>query len=182
MHPVTSALIDRAVDAIRAFAQFDSEGDGTADVSATIEALRTSNGANLSSELTYVVRKLQACSLTPGFIDVYTENKQVRVWERCACVGGEVCVCGRGVRVWERCVGERCVCGRGVRVWERCVGGEVRVWERCACGGDKVRVWERRVWERCGVWERCVWERCACVGEVCVWGGEVCGRVRCVCV
>ncbi len=34
---------------------------------------------------------------------------------RCACVGGvcvggEVCMCGRGVRAWERGV-----CGRGVR-------------------------------------------------------------------
>ena len=64
-------------DSIKAFAQFDSEGDGTADVSATMDALRGSNGANLSGELTYVVRKLQACSLTPGFIDVYTEDKQV---------------------------------------------------------------------------------------------------------
>ena len=64
-------------DSIKAFAQFDSEGDGTADVCATMDALRASNGANLSGELTYVVRKLQACSLTPGFIDVYTEDKQV---------------------------------------------------------------------------------------------------------
>ena len=64
-------------ESVKAFAQFDSEGDGTADVCATIDALRASNGTNLSGELTHVVRKLQACSLTPGFIDVYTENKKV---------------------------------------------------------------------------------------------------------
>ena len=60
----------------QAFQQFDSEGDGTADVGAMLEALRASNGASMYGELGHVVRTLQACSLTPGFIDVYSEDKQ----------------------------------------------------------------------------------------------------------
>ena len=48
------------------FQQFDTEGNGTADVSSMMEALKNSNSANMSGELGYVVRTLQACSLTPG--------------------------------------------------------------------------------------------------------------------
>ena len=54
---------------LQAFQQFDSEGDGTADVSTMMEALRASNSASSShmkGELGAVVRTLQACSLTPG--------------------------------------------------------------------------------------------------------------------
>ncbi len=50
----------------QAFQQFDSEGDGSADVAAMIEALKASNGDLMYGELGYVVRTLQACSLTPG--------------------------------------------------------------------------------------------------------------------
>ena len=50
----------------QAFQQFDTEGDGTADVGAMQEALKNSNSANFAGELGYVVRTLQACSLTPG--------------------------------------------------------------------------------------------------------------------
>ncbi|KAI0221571.1 Zinc finger ZZ-type and EF-hand domain-containing protein 1 [Lamellibrachia satsuma] len=60
---------------IQAFQQFDSEGDGTADVGVMLEALRMSDKMNTYKELDYVVRTLQACPLTPGFIDVYNDEK-----------------------------------------------------------------------------------------------------------
>ncbi|CAH1794732.1 unnamed protein product [Owenia fusiformis] len=72
-------LMNRSVsqdDCLQAFQQFDSEGNGTADVCSMIDALKQSNGANLQGELNYVIRTLQSCRLTPGFIDVYTEDKQ----------------------------------------------------------------------------------------------------------
>ena len=52
----------------QAFQQFDSEGDGTADVSTMLESLRATSGSNahVHGELGAVVRTLQACSLTPG--------------------------------------------------------------------------------------------------------------------
>ena len=41
-----------------------------------LEVLKSSTGTNLTSDLGHVVRSLQACSLTPGFIDVYNEDKE----------------------------------------------------------------------------------------------------------
>ncbi|NXU59508.1 ZZEF1 protein, partial [Turnix velox] len=58
------------------FAQFDAEGDGTADVESMLEALKNSSGANLQGELSHVIRQLQACSLVPGFIDIFSESKE----------------------------------------------------------------------------------------------------------
>ncbi|XP_033924712.1 zinc finger ZZ-type and EF-hand domain-containing protein 1 [Melopsittacus undulatus] len=59
-----------------AFAQFDAEGDGTVDVENMLEALKNSSGANLHGELSHVIRQLQACSLVPGFIDIFSESKE----------------------------------------------------------------------------------------------------------
>ncbi|XP_030041854.1 zinc finger ZZ-type and EF-hand domain-containing protein 1 isoform X2 [Microcaecilia unicolor] len=58
-----------------AFAQFDAEGDGVVDVESMVETLKTSSGANLKGELSHVIRQLQACSLTPGFIDIFSKSR-----------------------------------------------------------------------------------------------------------
>uniref|UniRef100_A0AAY5EHD3 Zinc finger, ZZ-type with EF hand domain 1 n=1 Tax=Electrophorus electricus TaxID=8005 RepID=A0AAY5EHD3_ELEEL len=58
-----------------AFAQFDAEGDGVVDVESMLMALKNSNGANLQGELSHVTRQLQACSLTPGFVDIFSKSK-----------------------------------------------------------------------------------------------------------
>ncbi|KAK7804179.1 hypothetical protein U0070_022487 [Myodes glareolus] len=60
----------------KAFAQFDAEGDGTVDAENMLEALKNSSGANLQGELSHVIRQLQACSLVPGFIDIFSESKE----------------------------------------------------------------------------------------------------------
>ena len=41
-----------------------------------IEALKSYTQPSIQGELRCVVRTLQACSLTPGFIDVYNEDKE----------------------------------------------------------------------------------------------------------
>ncbi|XP_028937724.1 zinc finger ZZ-type and EF-hand domain-containing protein 1 isoform X1 [Ornithorhynchus anatinus] len=61
-----------------AFAQFDAEGDGAVDVEGMLEALKNSSGANLQGELSHVIRQLQACSLVPGFIDIFSEPTERR--------------------------------------------------------------------------------------------------------
>uniref|UniRef100_A0A671TY76 Zinc finger ZZ-type and EF-hand domain containing 1 n=1 Tax=Sparus aurata TaxID=8175 RepID=A0A671TY76_SPAAU len=58
-----------------AFGQFDAEGDGVVDVESMLMALKNSNGANLKGELSHVIRQLQACSLTPGFVDIFSKTK-----------------------------------------------------------------------------------------------------------
>ncbi|KAJ7997345.1 hypothetical protein DPEC_G00228020 [Dallia pectoralis] len=58
-----------------AFGQFDAEGDGVVDVENMLQALKNSNGANLQGELSHVIRQLQACSLTPGFVDIFSKYK-----------------------------------------------------------------------------------------------------------
>uniref|UniRef100_A0A8C2KV24 Zinc finger, ZZ-type with EF hand domain 1 n=1 Tax=Cyprinus carpio TaxID=7962 RepID=A0A8C2KV24_CYPCA len=58
-----------------AFGQFDAEGDGIVDVENMLMALKNSNGANLQGELSHVIRQLQACSLTPGFVDIFSKSK-----------------------------------------------------------------------------------------------------------
>lgn len=58
-----------------AFGQFDAEGDGVVDVETMLIALKNSNGANLLGELSHVIRQLQACSLTPGFVDIFSKTK-----------------------------------------------------------------------------------------------------------
>uniref|UniRef100_A0A667Z8A4 Zinc finger ZZ-type and EF-hand domain containing 1 n=1 Tax=Myripristis murdjan TaxID=586833 RepID=A0A667Z8A4_9TELE len=58
-----------------AFGQFDAEGDGVVDVETMLMALKNSNGANLQGELSHVIRQLQACSLTPGFVDIFSKSK-----------------------------------------------------------------------------------------------------------
>ncbi|XP_038392311.1 zinc finger ZZ-type and EF-hand domain-containing protein 1 isoform X1 [Canis lupus familiaris] len=59
-----------------AFAQFDAEGDGTVDAENMLETLKNSSGANLQGELSHIIRQLQACSLVPGFIDIFSESKE----------------------------------------------------------------------------------------------------------
>ncbi|XP_006899819.1 PREDICTED: zinc finger ZZ-type and EF-hand domain-containing protein 1 [Elephantulus edwardii] len=59
-----------------AFAQFDAEGDGTVDAENMLEALKNSSGANLQGELSHIIRQLQACSLVPGFTDIFSESKE----------------------------------------------------------------------------------------------------------
>ncbi|KPP57063.1 hypothetical protein Z043_125248 [Scleropages formosus] len=58
-----------------AFGQFDAEGDGIVDVENMLMALKNWNGANLQGELSHVIRQLQACSLTPGFVDIFSKSK-----------------------------------------------------------------------------------------------------------
>ncbi|XP_077980047.1 zinc finger ZZ-type and EF-hand domain-containing protein 1-like [Glandiceps talaboti] len=73
-------LMNRSVgreECIDAFNQFDTEGDGTADVQTMLDALKSSNGANLQGELNFVIRTLQGCSLIPGLVDVYSPKNHV---------------------------------------------------------------------------------------------------------
>uniref|UniRef100_A0A673GUP3 Zinc finger ZZ-type and EF-hand domain-containing protein 1-like n=1 Tax=Sinocyclocheilus rhinocerous TaxID=307959 RepID=A0A673GUP3_9TELE len=58
-----------------AYGQFDAEGDGIVDVESMLMALKNSNGANLQGELSHVIRQFQACSLTPGFVDIFSKSK-----------------------------------------------------------------------------------------------------------
>uniref|UniRef100_A0A3Q3B408 Zinc finger, ZZ-type with EF hand domain 1 n=1 Tax=Kryptolebias marmoratus TaxID=37003 RepID=A0A3Q3B408_KRYMA len=58
-----------------AFGQFDAEGDGVVDTESMLIALKNSNGAVLQGELSHVIRQLQACSLTPGFVDIFSRSK-----------------------------------------------------------------------------------------------------------
>uniref|UniRef100_A0A672LIS6 Zinc finger ZZ-type and EF-hand domain containing 1 n=1 Tax=Sinocyclocheilus grahami TaxID=75366 RepID=A0A672LIS6_SINGR len=58
-----------------AYGQFDAEGDGIVDVESMLMALKNSNGANLQGELSHVIRQLQVCSLTPGFVDIFSKSK-----------------------------------------------------------------------------------------------------------
>ncbi|XP_056603284.1 zinc finger ZZ-type and EF-hand domain-containing protein 1 isoform X1 [Triplophysa dalaica] len=62
-------------DCEEAFGQFDAEGDGIVDVENMLMVLKNSNGANLQGELSHVIRQLQACSLTPGFVDIFSKSK-----------------------------------------------------------------------------------------------------------
>ncbi|KAM4700510.1 zinc finger ZZ-type and EF-hand domain-containing protein 1 [Discoglossus pictus] len=59
-----------------AFAQFDAEGNEVVDLESMLEAIKTSSGANLQGELSHVIRQLQSCSLTPGFIDIFSKSKE----------------------------------------------------------------------------------------------------------
>uniref|UniRef100_H9G4F0 Uncharacterized protein n=1 Tax=Anolis carolinensis TaxID=28377 RepID=H9G4F0_ANOCA len=61
----------------QAFAQFDTEGDGMVDVENMLEMLKSSAaGGSLHGELSHVIRQLQACSLVPGFIDIFSESNE----------------------------------------------------------------------------------------------------------
>uniref|UniRef100_A0A6J0V4H1 Zinc finger ZZ-type and EF-hand domain-containing protein 1 isoform X1 n=1 Tax=Pogona vitticeps TaxID=103695 RepID=A0A6J0V4H1_9SAUR len=58
------------------FAQFDTEGDGIIDVENMLEMLKNSSGASIQRELSHVIRQLQACSLVPGFVDIFSESNE----------------------------------------------------------------------------------------------------------
>ncbi|KAL3875978.1 hypothetical protein ACJMK2_033871 [Sinanodonta woodiana] len=62
-------------EAIRSFQQFDTDGSGIVEVSTILTAIKSLNGPNMMGELGKSIRMLQACSLTPGFVDVYSEDK-----------------------------------------------------------------------------------------------------------
>ncbi|OCT92341.1 zinc finger ZZ-type and EF-hand domain-containing protein 1 [Xenopus laevis] len=59
-----------------AFAQFDAEGNEIVDLESMLEAIKSSSGASLQGELSHVIRQLQACSHTPGFIDIFSKSKE----------------------------------------------------------------------------------------------------------
>lgn len=56
----------------QAFHQFDCDGSGVADVQTMVEAITQYSNRSALGELGKSVRILQSCSLTPGFVDVYT--------------------------------------------------------------------------------------------------------------
>ncbi|KAL8625230.1 hypothetical protein ACOMHN_029988 [Nucella lapillus] len=58
-------------EAIKAFQPFDTDGNGTAEVVTMLDAVTTYTGPNTMGELGKNIRMLQACSLLPGFVDVY---------------------------------------------------------------------------------------------------------------
>ncbi|XP_013928811.1 PREDICTED: zinc finger ZZ-type and EF-hand domain-containing protein 1-like [Thamnophis sirtalis] len=71
-----AAAAEERVRSEEAFAQFDPEGDGTVDVENMLEVLKSSSGANLQGELSYVIRQMQSCSLIPGFIDIFSDSNE----------------------------------------------------------------------------------------------------------
>ncbi|XP_071131694.1 zinc finger ZZ-type and EF-hand domain-containing protein 1-like [Mytilus edulis] len=62
-------------DAIKTFQQFDTDGSGVVETSTMIETVKSMSGPNLQGELGRSIRMMQACSLTPGFVDVYAGDK-----------------------------------------------------------------------------------------------------------
>ncbi|KAK7112606.1 zinc finger ZZ-type and EF-hand domain-containing protein 1-like isoform X2 [Littorina saxatilis] len=69
-----SMLMSKGVsreEAIKAFQPFDTDGTGTAEVATMLDAVSTYTGPNTMGELGKNIRMLQACSLLPGFVDVY---------------------------------------------------------------------------------------------------------------
>lgn len=62
-------------DAIKAFQQFDVDGSGVVEVDTVLETVKSINGPNILGELGRSIRMLQACSLVPGFVDVYSGDK-----------------------------------------------------------------------------------------------------------
>ncbi|XP_064597879.1 zinc finger ZZ-type and EF-hand domain-containing protein 1-like [Liolophura sinensis] len=62
-------------EAVKAFQQFDVEGSGVAEVSGTLDALRSTGGGSLQGDLNHNIRVLQACSLIPGFVDVFASDQ-----------------------------------------------------------------------------------------------------------
>ncbi|PIK37542.1 putative zinc finger ZZ-type and EF-hand domain-containing protein 1 [Apostichopus japonicus] len=67
-------LFNRGVnrkEAEEAFEQFDVDGEGVAYINSMMEALKSTNGANLRGELSHAIRTLRACSLAPGVIDIF---------------------------------------------------------------------------------------------------------------
>ncbi|XP_033118980.1 zinc finger ZZ-type and EF-hand domain-containing protein 1-like [Anneissia japonica] len=61
-------------ECVQAFDQFDADDEGQAEVQTMLDALRTSNGACLQGDLNYSIRALQACTLIPSLIDIYSRG------------------------------------------------------------------------------------------------------------
>ncbi|XP_011420402.3 zinc finger ZZ-type and EF-hand domain-containing protein 1 isoform X2 [Magallana gigas] len=61
-------------EAARTFQQFDTDGSGIVEVSTMLTIIKSMNGQNVMGELGRSFRMLQACSLTPGFVDVYARD------------------------------------------------------------------------------------------------------------
>nr|XP_054763632.1 zinc finger ZZ-type and EF-hand domain-containing protein 1-like [Lytechinus pictus] len=73
---VTEVTITLFLLSGQAFDQFDVDGEGQAYVESMLDALRSSNGANLRGELSHAIRILTACTLTPGLIDVFSSERE----------------------------------------------------------------------------------------------------------
>ncbi|XP_061181596.1 zinc finger ZZ-type and EF-hand domain-containing protein 1-like [Saccostrea echinata] len=61
-------------EAARTFQQFDTDGSGVVEVNTMLTIVKSMNGQNVMGELGRSIRMLQACSLTPGFVDVYARD------------------------------------------------------------------------------------------------------------
>ena len=81
--------------AFQAFQPFDTDGNGTAEVVTMLDAVTTYTGPNTMGELGKNIRMLQACSLLPGFVDVYAGDtnpisqhgeKILKVKDECSCL------------------------------------------------------------------------------------------------
>ncbi|XP_043848131.1 zinc finger ZZ-type and EF-hand domain-containing protein 1 isoform X2 [Dromiciops gliroides] len=58
------------------YGHFDISWEDTVDVEKVLENLRSIRGTSLPGELSSVTRQLQACSLVPGFVDIFSESKE----------------------------------------------------------------------------------------------------------
>lgn len=73
------ALLSRSVDrneCIKIFQQFDCEGEGFVDTKLMLDFLKKCNGSAQFSDHSSIIRTFQSCSYSPGFIDIYNEDKE----------------------------------------------------------------------------------------------------------
>ncbi|XP_071963026.1 zinc finger ZZ-type and EF-hand domain-containing protein 1-like isoform X2 [Antedon mediterranea] len=63
-------------ECVQAFDQFDADDEGQAELKTVLDALRTSNSACLQGDLNYSIRALQACTLIPNLIDIYSRGSK----------------------------------------------------------------------------------------------------------
>lgn len=71
-------------DCLELFSQFDAEGEGFADVETFLETLQAfGGGISSKGDLRTSIKTLQNCSLTPGFVDVFSDNKEAVVNHGC---------------------------------------------------------------------------------------------------
>ncbi|XP_068674922.1 zinc finger ZZ-type and EF-hand domain-containing protein 1-like [Montipora foliosa] len=67
-------------ECLELFSQFDAEGEGFADVETVLETLQAlGGGISSKGDLRTSIKTLQNCSLTPGFVDVFSDNKEAVV-------------------------------------------------------------------------------------------------------
>ncbi|XP_050394804.1 zinc finger ZZ-type and EF-hand domain-containing protein 1 [Patella vulgata] len=63
------------IEARRVFQEFDMDGSGVADITTILDAVQSYSSGSVQGEIGKSIRMLQACTLTPGFVDVYTGDK-----------------------------------------------------------------------------------------------------------